>query len=44
MIQIVKDTILILIIDLKNKKIVLDFGGYQPSFLFGTESPAVRAQ
>ena len=26
------------------EKIVLDYGGYQPSFLFGTESPAVRAQ
>ena len=26
------------------EKIVVDYGGYQPSFLFGTESPAVRAQ
>jgi len=26
------------------EKIVLDYGGYQPSFLFGTESPAVKAE
>ena len=26
------------------EKIVVDFGGYEPSFLFGTESPAVKAQ
>ena len=26
------------------EKIVVDYGGYQASFLFGTESPAVRAQ
>lgn len=26
------------------EKIVVDYGGYEPSFLFGTESPAVRVQ
>ena len=26
------------------EKIVLDYGGYQPSFLFGTESPALKAE
>ena len=26
------------------EKIVVDYGGYEPSFLFGTESPAARAQ